>query len=164
MAAVIKTSDPSVRVVAVAGPRSWLGRSPDVDLAVEPGAARAALADAAAGGRLVVLVDDADTVDDAEGVLASLLAGRAPDVHVVAAARADTLRTLYTHWTKALRASKVGVLLRPDPDLDGDLLGTRLPRRSTVPLGVGRGYLVVGGDVELVQLADTRSIESPPLH
>ena len=46
------------------------------------------------------------------------------------------------------------MLLRPDPDLDGDLLGARLPRRTPVAMGVpGRGYVVNSGDITLAQLA-----------
>jgi hypothetical protein len=37
--------------------------------------------------------------------------------------------------------------------VDGDLLGTRLPRRSNPVFPVGRGYLVERGTLELVQVA-----------
>ena len=53
-----------------------------------------------------------------------------PDVVVVAAGRADALRGLYSHWTRTVRAGRVGLLLQPDVDLDGDLLSVRLPRRT----------------------------------
>jgi S-DNA-T family DNA segregation ATPase FtsK/SpoIIIE len=105
-------------------------------------------------GPLVVLVDDADRTDDDHRVLAELTAERRPDRHVIAAARADRLRTLYGHWTRELRADRTGVLLHPDPDLDGDLLGARLPRHvagDTIP---GRGW-GCGTDPEgVVQVAD----------
>ena len=55
-----------------------------------------------------------------------------------------------------MRRSRLGVLLQPDVDVDGDLLGTVLPRRpamATVAPLPGRGYLVVDGRPELVQLA-----------
>jgi S-DNA-T family DNA segregation ATPase FtsK/SpoIIIE len=103
---------------------------------------------------LVVLVDDADRTDDDHRVLAELAAERRPDRHVIAAARADRLRTLYGHWTRELRADRTGMLLHPDPDLDGDLLGARLPRHvagDTIP---GRGW-GCGTDPEgVVQVAD----------
>jgi hypothetical protein len=44
-------------------------------------------------------------------------------------------------------------LLDPDPDVDGDLLGARLPRRSNPVFPPGRGYYVDRGVVELVQVA-----------
>jgi S-DNA-T family DNA segregation ATPase FtsK/SpoIIIE len=52
-----------------------------------------------------------------------------------------------------VRQSRAGLLLQPDVDLDGDLLSVRLPRRTTTPIGPGRGYLCIGGDIELVQVA-----------
>jgi S-DNA-T family DNA segregation ATPase FtsK/SpoIIIE len=56
----------------------------------------------------------------------------------------------------AVSFSRLGLLLQPDVDLDGDLLGTVLPRRGAVaPLAAvpGRGYLVVDGRPGLVQVA-----------
>jgi DNA segregation ATPase FtsK/SpoIIIE, S-DNA-T family len=45
------------------------------------------------------------------------------------------------------------VLLRPDVDYDGDLLGVRLPRRTPVPITIARGWLVNDGVAELIQAA-----------
>ncbi len=72
---------------------------------------------------------------------------------MVAAGRADALRSLYGHWTSTVRKSKTGLLLRPDVDMDGDLVGAVLPRRAPVRLGAGRGYLVHNGELDLVQAA-----------
>jgi S-DNA-T family DNA segregation ATPase FtsK/SpoIIIE len=52
-----------------------------------------------------------------------------------------------------MRKDEHGLLLDPDVDVDGDLLGTRLPRRTNLAFPPGRGYFVVRGDVELVQVA-----------
>ncbi len=101
----------------------------------------------------MLLVDDAESFDDGDGALAGLLSSPAPGLHLIAAGRSDTLRSLYGHWTTVLRRSKTGLLLRPDVDLDGDLLGTTLPRRAPVRLGTGRGYLVHDGELDLVQVA-----------
>jgi S-DNA-T family DNA segregation ATPase FtsK/SpoIIIE len=101
-----------------------------------------------------VLVDDAELVAD-DGTLAALLAN--PDVHVVAAAHPDVLRSAYGHWAHAVRRSRLGVALQPDVDVDGELLGAVLPRRQPVPVRPGCGYLVVGGRAELVQLAHVRT-------
>jgi S-DNA-T family DNA segregation ATPase FtsK/SpoIIIE len=98
----------------------------------------------------VVLVDDAELVTD-DGTLAAVLT-RA-DRHVVAAVHPDVLRSSYGHWAHAVRRSRLGVVLQPDVDVDGDLLGTILPRRQVVPARPGCGYLVVDGRAELVQLA-----------
>ena len=105
-----------------------------------------------AGRRAVVVVDDADVIDDVHGVLAALAAD--DTVSLVVAGRPDVLRA-YGHWTQVVRRSRLGVLLRPQSDADGDLLGVALPRRRP-PLSVpGRGYLVTDGGCELVQLART---------
>ena len=101
----------------------------------------------------MLLVDDADLLDDADGALAALLARPMPGLHVVAAGRPDALRTLYGHWTATVRRSRTGLLLRPDVDLDGDLLGVVLPRRSPVAPGPGRGHLCLDGEAQLVQVA-----------
>ena len=70
----------------------------------------------------------------------------------MAAGRNEALRTRYSHWTGPLRAGRAAVLLQPDVDLDGDLAGTTLPRRSIVALTPGRGYLVCGGALDVVQI------------
>jgi S-DNA-T family DNA segregation ATPase FtsK/SpoIIIE len=111
---------------------------------------------AESGRRQVILIDDAEALDDPAGAIERLLKQRLPDVHLIAAGRADTLRSAYGHWTQEVRRSRSGVLLRPDIDLDGDLLGVRLPRRAPVAITVARGWLVNDGGVELIQAATLR--------
>ena len=79
------------------------------------------------------------------------MASGQPGLCVIAAGRAADLRGLYSHWTKTLRKSRLGVLLQPDVNYDGELLGAVLPRRAPVALTVGRGYVSVGGQVALIQ-------------
>ena len=64
---------------------------------------------------MLVLIDDADTVDDPGGYLERLLAGHHPNLLVVAAGRNDALRAMYSGWTRALRRSKVGRAAAPRP-------------------------------------------------
>ena len=109
---------------------------------------------------VVVLIDDADAIEDA-GTIPGLL-GR-DDVLVVAAGRSATLRKGYNHWTRALRDARLGVLLTPDVDLDGELLGARLPRRSPVAMVPGRGYVVNGGEATLAQVAVPEGVEPAPI-
>ncbi len=104
-------------------------------------------------GRVVILVDDAEQVDDADHAIEDLLVTRPTDLHIVAAGRADDLRSLYNHWTKRLRRSRTGVLLQPQVDFDGDLLGVSIPRKAPVPMTPGRGYLCVAGTADLIHLA-----------
>ena len=44
-------------------------------------------------------------------------------------------------------------MLKPQPEIDGDLWGMLLPRRGPGRFGAGRGYLVADGEAELVQVA-----------
>jgi S-DNA-T family DNA segregation ATPase FtsK/SpoIIIE len=141
--------------VVVAGRRSTLGRDGGLGPVVAPDAMDdlgPALDAAGAEGRpVLLLVDDVEAVDPDGRVLPDVLAR--PDLVVVAAGRADTLRGLYSHWTRTVRQSRAGLLLQPDIDLDGDLLGVRLPRRTTTAIGPGRGYLCADGEVDLLQVA-----------
>jgi energy-coupling factor transporter ATP-binding protein EcfA2 len=89
-----------------------------------------------------LFIDDAATIDAVE--LAQ---------PVVAAARTDDVRGSYGHWLREIRKSRTGLLLQPDLGTDGDLLGVRLPRRSSTPLRPGRGYLVEHGEARLIQIA-----------
>ncbi len=150
-----------VQVVGTGGRRSALSGSAAVARWLAPAELAGAVPalgrpgeGAPSGGQpTVLLVDDAERVDDAEGALARLVADPGPRLRIVAAGRSDALRTAYGHWTAGLRRSRTGLLLCPQVDLDGDLLGVTLPRRAAVPLSTARGYLVVSGQVALVQCA-----------
>jgi S-DNA-T family DNA segregation ATPase FtsK/SpoIIIE len=87
------------------------------------------------------------------GTIADLLSLAGPQLHVIVAGRSDSLRSMYGHWTKTVACSKTGLLLRPNVDLDGDLLGASLPRRAPVRMIVGRGYVVHNGEVDIAQVA-----------
>ena len=106
----------------------------------------------AAGGRSLLLVDDADTVADTLGVLDRWIAKAGPGRHVIAAGRNDGIRRQYGQWTQRVRDGRCGVLLVPSYELDGDLLGVVLPRQHQMAPLPGRGYLVSDGAVEGVQL------------
>lgn len=101
----------------------------------------------------VLLIDDAERFDDADGAINRLLNANLPDLRVIAAGRADDLRTSYNHWTKTIRRSRCGILLQPNIDYDGDLLSVRLPRRTPVEMTTGRAFAGYGGQVILVQCA-----------
>jgi DNA segregation ATPase FtsK/SpoIIIE, S-DNA-T family len=159
VAAACRAAGRAVSVIAVAGPRSPLAaRDTSVDDVVAPGAIgdklRPLVERAGDAGRLaLVLVDDAESLDDSGGVLERLSTSDLPGLLFVAAGRNDGIRTGYSHWTRPLRRSKLGVLLRPDVDLDGDILGASLPRRAPVAMVPGRGYVVNSGEAELIQVA-----------
>ncbi len=148
MAAAVAKLDESVRIVAVAGPRSPLVADPNIAVVVCPTDLES-LGDLE--GPTLVLVDDADSVEDADGVLAGLLCAVGSQVHVVAAGRSDVIRSLPRHWTRAFRSARRGFVLQPADSSDGDLLGVRLPRSAAVTTP-GRGYLI-DGTPTLVQIA-----------
>ena len=100
----------------------------------------------------LVLIDDAETVPDPDGTLKALAADSQTGLHIVAASRADRLRTAYGHWTAEIRFSRTGVLLQPTP-LDGDLFTIQLPTRPTLPTIPGRGYLIQNGQPTIIQIA-----------
>ncbi|HET7489459.1 MAG TPA: FtsK/SpoIIIE domain-containing protein, partial [Acidimicrobiales bacterium] len=152
MASVVASARPDVTVLAVAPRRSALRNAPGPTAVVtDPAEVPAALA--ALEGPALVLVDDADVLDDPGGALAAFFAARKADVRVVAAGRADVLRSAYGHWVVHVRRSRLGVALRPHLDLDGDLWHTVLPRHAPPFPSAGRGYLVSEGSVELFQAA-----------
>jgi S-DNA-T family DNA segregation ATPase FtsK/SpoIIIE len=154
IAQALREAGGELMIAAVAGRRSPLPDCPHLDQVAAPGEAGAMLAQLRVhNGPIVLLVDDAEGIDDADGAIAGLLGAGRPDLHVVAAARADSLRTLYGHWTQEIRRSKVGLLLRPNIDYDGDLVGATLPRRAPVQMITGRGYLAHNGELEIVQVA-----------
>ncbi len=163
VAAGVAAADPAAFLVLVAGRLSpaltsvaWStaqvdpGRQPDLD------AALAEIDQELREGRtVVVLVDDAEGLSDAASAALEGLARRARDASVRIVAATDTRWALraYGGLVPELRRAKQGVLLAPEIEMDGDLLGVRL-RPSVEPMtGAGRGYLVRHGTSELVQVA-----------
>ncbi|MGH2894576.1 MAG: FtsK/SpoIIIE domain-containing protein, partial [Solirubrobacteraceae bacterium] len=100
----------------------------------------------------VLLVDDADVVDDPTRGLSDLFAAPRANLHAIVAGRTDALKTL-GHWSVGARRARTGLLLQPDVQVDGPLLGVTLPRRPTPPVRPGCGYRVDPGGFELVQVA-----------
>ena len=144
-----------VEVVALVGARSGLGPLlPAGALAVPHAALPDLPAQLPDRGPWLLVVDDAHDLDDTDGVLAALLAGPPSGPVVVAGGRTDLLRGAYGHWTRVVRRSRSGLLLQPTPELDGELLGTRLAR-STATAVPGRGVLVEAGVPAVVQVAGT---------
>ena len=108
-----------------------------------------------AGRRVLVLCDDVDAWDDpASEALADLVrAEREGPLRVVVASDNRSAQRAYAGLVPEVRKSKQGVLLSPDIELDGDVLGVRL-RAPLEPVGAaGRGFLVSRGVAELVQIA-----------
>jgi S-DNA-T family DNA segregation ATPase FtsK/SpoIIIE len=103
------------------------------------------------GAPAVLLIDDAERIDDPDQKLLALLDTPPPGLLVIATARSTDLRSMYNHWTKSIRKARCGILLRPDIDYDGELLGAKLPRNAPVAITPGRGYACTGGSTALIQ-------------
>ena len=133
--------------VLVVGRRDQLGLA-GAD-AVAPDRLAAAV-QVATGRPVLVVVDDAEHVDDP--ALAGLVAARRPGLLVLAAGRPVTLRAMYGHWTSVVRRSRLGLLMAACSDTDGDLLGELLPRHRPLPARPGLAWVVDGGHRRLVQV------------
>ncbi|MEH3052376.1 MAG: hypothetical protein PGN13_00010 [Patulibacter minatonensis] len=106
---------------------------------------------------VLIVIDDAGEFGDSSvgSTLEMLLKrGRDGTVRVIASMETGQARH-YAAWVKELRKDGRGMLLDPNLDLDGDLLGVRLPRRSNAVFPPGRGYVVIDGKVVLAQVAQT---------
>jgi S-DNA-T family DNA segregation ATPase FtsK/SpoIIIE len=155
IATSLRNGGANVHLAGAGGRRSPLSACPALDRYAGAGGEASALFATlrAVPGPVVLFVDDAEGFEDVDEAIGGLLAAGRPDLHVIAAGRSDALRSLYRHWTQTVRRSKNGLLLRPNIDMDGELAGVTLPRRSPVPFVVGRGYLAQNGEMEIVQLA-----------
>ena len=106
--------------------------------------------------RMVVFVDDAGDLQDAQSQAALeriVRLGRDRGVRVVAAAETSAARSMTNAWIRDLRRDGQGILLMPESQTDGDILGVGLPRRERMPMVAGRGYLVDNGAAVIVQVA-----------
>jgi S-DNA-T family DNA segregation ATPase FtsK/SpoIIIE len=113
-------------------------------------------------GPALLIVDDAELVDDPDGSLLQLVTRPRRGALVVAAARPEALRQSYGHWTGAVRRSRLGVVMAGATDLDADLLGATLPRWLPVEPRPGLAHLVCDGTVTLVQVARDTQAEAHP--
>ncbi len=100
--------------------------------------------------RWLVLVDDAHALDNA-ACLERLSSTR----HLIVAVggRSDLLLGAYGHWARTVARTGRGLLLMARSDVDGELLGARLPRNPIVPMRPGLGYSVGPEPPRLVQVA-----------
>ncbi len=99
----------------------------------------------------LVVVDDAERVDDPDGVLVGLLTRSG--VTFAVAARLEAVRVAYGHWTRDVARSRCGLIMTSMGDIDGELLGATLPRRSMVPPRPGLAWIIDQDGHRLVQVA-----------
>jgi S-DNA-T family DNA segregation ATPase FtsK/SpoIIIE len=102
-------------------------------------------------GSILVVVDDAERVDDPDGALIRLLAQ--PRVTFAVAARLEAVRVAYGHWTREVARGRCGMIMTSMGEVDGELLGATLPRRSMIPPRPGLAWIVDHDGQRLVQVA-----------
>ncbi|MEZ5406977.1 MAG: FtsK/SpoIIIE domain-containing protein [Acidimicrobiales bacterium] len=106
-------------------------------------------------GPRLVLVDDANTLYDS-GVPVDRLADEADGRRwslVAAVDDTSARRSSYDPLARVLTAGRTGLLLQPAPVDDAEVFGTALPRVRSHQWPAGRGYLVSGAALEIVQVA-----------
>lgn len=99
----------------------------------------------------ILLLDDIHLITDSDGGILNLLKQANPNVLVLLAGRSDEIRTQYGKWTQTVARDRLGMLLQPNFDTDGTLLGVSLSRRQPVALSEGRGFACSAGLTSLVQ-------------
>jgi S-DNA-T family DNA segregation ATPase FtsK/SpoIIIE len=140
-----RAGSPAAARAANASNAVVVGADADVAVAIE--------SNLAAKRPVLVAVDDAERVVDADGRLLELVNERHPQVMVVATGRPDSLRMMYGHWTAAVRRSRIGLVMSTGSDVDGDLLGEPLPGRSPVAPRAGLAWMIDAAGRRLVQVA-----------
>jgi S-DNA-T family DNA segregation ATPase FtsK/SpoIIIE len=108
------------------------------------------------GAEAVVVVDDAeDLADEAVPDLDWIAQrGREHGLRLVIGVETQAAQRMFNAWMQQALRDRQGILLDPDPTMDGTLLGVpRLPPRQGGAWPAGRGYLVRRGAAELIQVA-----------
>ncbi len=101
--------------------------------------------------RVLVVVDDAERVEDPDGRLAELVAR--PEVTFAIAARLEAVRVAFGHWTREVVRSRCGLIMTSMGDVDGELLGATLPRRPWIAPRPGLAWMIDQHGQQLVQVA-----------
>ena len=99
----------------------------------------------------VVMVDDADLLGNLDDVLGPRLESHDPLFQVIVTGNPDRLRRMYGTWVAAVRSHRRGLLLCPENDFDGEVLGNSESFRGSKRLP-GRGYLIADGAKEQIQV------------
>ncbi len=152
LATAAAAADPHLPVIVTGTGRSPLrGLAPAGTRWIENDDLPAVLAELrSADDGWLLLVDDAELVDDPAGSLTDLIA-RPGSGGVIAAGWAEGLRSTFGHWTRGMRLARCGLALGAGA-LDADLWATELPARCiTRP---GRGWLLEHGRPREVQVAE----------
>jgi len=105
---------------------------------------------------VLVVVDDGDELTEGRasyGLDTVVKRGRDAGVVFLVASQTHVVHRTFGGWLTEVRKSKHGVFLAPDVDIDGELLGSRLPHKAGRSFPAGRGYLVCRGRIDYTQFA-----------
>jgi S-DNA-T family DNA segregation ATPase FtsK/SpoIIIE len=163
----MRTATPGLRAMLMAPRKSPLVESgPWAEVAVGHSACEGLAGRLASGVRnaepgsgdssvLVVVDDGEELMDGSAAADLEIIARRGRDhgYRVLAAVETRAAHRAYGGWVAELRKGRRGLLLQPDPDIDGELFGVRLARRPGRVFPVGRGFLIQRGEAALVQVA-----------
>ena len=104
---------------------------------------------------MLLVVDDLhDFVDtDVDHAVSDMLRkARDQNWMIATSANSEAARRAYDGALRDVRGNKTGLLLQPDSEVDGDIVGLRLPRVVNAIWPPGRGYLVSAGTHSLCQV------------
>ncbi len=111
---------------------------------------------------LLVVVDDADRIDDPLGRVAAALEVLPASVTLAVALRSDAAHLRHGHWTAAVRRSGRGLVAATGSPHDGEPLGVLVPRRVGIPWRPGLWWMVGRRGADLVQVTYTEAWPSQP--
>lgn len=141
-----------IRPTVLSGRRPIDGLPSGVTVLVGPQQIAQHLADHPITPESVIVIDGLDELFDTEADF-PLQSGLAVDgVSLFAACEAGQARRGYSPLLGMIKRNRRTLILLPDPDLDGDLANTPLPR-SARRFPPGRGYFSDAGRLEIVQVA-----------
>jgi len=144
--------DPALTIVGVAHRRSPLRSCPAISALVGRPTTAAQLQALIEQERVLVLVDDADSIPTDQAAVIQSVANQLIDGrHIIAACRPDYPKD-FDSWVGPLRRNQSGATLQPNPN-DGDALRTMLPLHRPERFPVGRGFLIANGVPELTHFA-----------
>lgn len=106
---------------------------------------------------VLVVIDDGDELTEGKVALSLetlVRRGRDARVLILVAAQTHVVHRTFGGWITDVRKANHGLVLAPDAEVDGEIFGVRLPRKTVRSFPPGRGYLVRRGLVHLVQVAE----------
>lgn len=105
---------------------------------------------------MLIVLDDGDEVTEGRasyGLETVVKRGRDAGVLFLVASQTHVVHRTFGGWMTEVRKAKHGMFLAPDVDIDGELLGGRLPRKAGRSFPPGRGYLIRRGLTDYTQFA-----------